>query len=710
MSFSSLQSQNDKNFVIIIKKNHSEGELYSAEILQKWLSTYTLTDIKIQKDDIKLNSKSKYFFIGDTRYSQSILKEGIKNQGFKIDTALNKIFIKANDDRGISNGVVDFLVKDIGFRWYAFDTEPIIPAIIKVKANPRVSNPDFQYREIFSYHGIRPSINFYQKLNPTTKSNSIPKEVGGNDYFAGGWRAHTFKKLIPSELYFQNNPEFFAYDSDKKKRISNGQLCLTNTDVQKVSLQNLLKHLDSDPSQKFVSISQNDGRGYFCSCEKCEQINNIEQSKSGTLLRYLNFLSNGIKNKYPNVFIHTLAYQETFKAPLETKAASNILIQIATDKHNWKNPHLPIESNPDFLNDFEAWNSVSNNLSVWDYGAEFAGKTFDIIPNISSIAENIRTYHRMNIENVYLQVMHNTANTSDVELKTWIWSNLLWDSSMDELELLKDYVINNFSNSSKEILEYYKKIYFYKESFDETGFTLKKDVYRELLEKLLEIESVSQHEPTKKKVQKILFHHLFHGLNKKIDPTNNQLYLDELKRFANELNMLDNLKENQFNLENFSNALMSSISSEQSKDYWNVTEDKFKLFQQKKFVSSNPSVVKYPSSLSRYAIEIPHGNNSWKVQLKLDNHSAFQMLEMEYFNLKVNISSNKDSQYPIRVGIYNNVTKKFIAVKKVNVTSKNQEIVFDNILKSSDLILYFQTDEKNGVDFKSYIYNVKLYK
>ena len=87
--------------------------------------------------------------------------------------------------------------------------------------------------------------------------------------------------LIPNAIY--------VFIELRKKRISNGQLCLTNTDVQKVSLQNLLKHLDRDPSQKFVSISQNDGRGYFCSCEKCEQINNIEQSKSGTLLRYLNF-------------------------------------------------------------------------------------------------------------------------------------------------------------------------------------------------------------------------------------------------------------------------------------------------------------------------------------------------------------------------------------------------------------------------------------
>ena len=48
----------------------------------------------------------------------------------------------------------------------------------------------------------------------------------------------------------------------------------------------------------------------------------------GPLLDFVNFLADGIKDKYPEVYIDTLAYQYTQKAPKTIRPRDNVIVRL----------------------------------------------------------------------------------------------------------------------------------------------------------------------------------------------------------------------------------------------------------------------------------------------------------------------------------------------------------------------------------------------
>lgn len=105
--------------------------------------------------------------------------------------------------------------------------------------------------------------------------------------------------MVPPFLY-DTHPEYFSEINGKRiapvGKEGGTQLCLTNPDVLKLSVEKLRKEMSkpvtgmpvwADSTATYWSISQMDGNGN-CTCDECKRLDKYDGSPSGSILSYVN--------------------------------------------------------------------------------------------------------------------------------------------------------------------------------------------------------------------------------------------------------------------------------------------------------------------------------------------------------------------------------------------------------------------------------------
>ncbi len=101
--------------------------------------------------------------------------------------------------------------------------------------------------------------------------------------------------MLPPSKYFGEHPKWYS-EIDGKRTTERAQLCLTNEEMRAELVRVARERLRSDPSAKFISISQNDWHGR-CQCEKCLAIEQEEGASSGPLLRFVNRVAEDLEQE-----------------------------------------------------------------------------------------------------------------------------------------------------------------------------------------------------------------------------------------------------------------------------------------------------------------------------------------------------------------------------------------------------------------------------
>ena len=107
--------------------------------------------------------------------------------------------------------------------------------------------------------------------------------------------------MLVGELYkyFKQHPEWFALVNGK--RMGQGaQLCLTNPEMRKVFLQNVLAELKKHKDPRFISVTQNDNDNH-CQCANCLAMDKKFGGPSGTMLDFANYIAENLEKDYPNL-------------------------------------------------------------------------------------------------------------------------------------------------------------------------------------------------------------------------------------------------------------------------------------------------------------------------------------------------------------------------------------------------------------------------
>ena len=358
--------------------------------------------------------------------------------------------------RGTLYAVNTFLEDVVGCRWYTADAS-FVPRkrSLSVGALKIRYVPPIQWRAVYYFGAMDEMFAMRQKLNGNASIVTGSQMTQERHQNWGTW-CHTFFSYVSPDKYMSEHPEYFALTGGQRKAT---QLCLTNPDVLKITLERL-KEMETealkqkwppwaDPAVKYWDISQMDTGGN-CACSNCAAIDNREGTPMGSLLTFINQVAEAL----PDKTISTLAYSYTQRPPKTLKPAPNVLIKL-TNISCMRG--LPIENSPFgndewFANDLRNWSAICKNLFVWDYVINFAN-LFGPMPNLQTLQPNVQFLVRNNVRGLFSQGNREIGGEF-CHLRAYLLAKLEWNPDCDINAVMDDFLNGYYGPAGRPIRTY----------------------------------------------------------------------------------------------------------------------------------------------------------------------------------------------------------------------------------------------------------------
>ena len=465
-------------YTIVIPEKASPVEKYAAEELQWFLEQVTGVKLPVASDAAPLPSKA--ILLGETRYSLALLNGGrdgarpsrcggfdpktLGSDGFRLAARPPHLVAYGSAKRGALYAAYEILETYAGCRWYA-SWHSVIPkkGAVCVPANlDDVQTPAFAMRQPYWY-----DINGHRDLAARLRVNGfnctlgdVDEKYGGDTFrFGGGLGScHTFNRLLPPGIYFDEHPEYFSLVKGKRRK-DRTQLCLTNPDVLRIVTSNVLARIRKDPGAKFYGVSQNDWYNY-CECEKCAAIDAEEESHAGTMVRFVNAIAEAVEKEFPDAVIETLAYQYTRKPPKKTRLRHNVVPCLCSIECDFTRPipESPYAENKAFMKDICGWKTQTDQLYLWDYVTEFQNFTLPF-PNVYALKGNLQFFRDNNVKEMFAEGAQLGRHAEFAELKGWLLAKLMWNPELDVKPLIDDFFAGYYGKAAPFIREYFEEMH-----------------------------------------------------------------------------------------------------------------------------------------------------------------------------------------------------------------------------------------------------------
>ncbi len=380
----------------------------------------------------------------------------LPDDGFIIKTRGEDIVIAGKNPRGTVYGVYYFLEKYINFKCFTKDIETFDSVETLVVEDLDICEiPAFEYREMYFRCAFDTDFCVKNRLN--SNMAYIPKEKGGKIKFFNFH--HSFNELVPPEIYFDSNPEYFSLVNGKRLR-EKTQLCLTNEGVFNVARDTLRRWIKENPDCKVFSVAQNDW-DHYCTCPECKKLDDQYGTPAASMITFVNRLAEDIRQDYPDVLLHTFAYQYTTKAPLGLKVADNVIVRLCNIACSWDlSMEQQATDRPDseaaaFIRNIDQWSQLCKHLYIWDYACNFRNYLLPF-PNYRTMPQNLRTYHKNHIAGVLQQGNFAYGETPALaDLECYLGAKLLWNPHQDENKIIDDFIKGVYGEESYPYIKEY---------------------------------------------------------------------------------------------------------------------------------------------------------------------------------------------------------------------------------------------------------------
>ena len=455
-----LASGGKTDYVVLLPAAPTSQDENAAEELVRWLGEMTGAEFRTVREGEAGLTVGKAISVGRTELLEESklpgASEDLGDEGYAIAVQGENLFLFGGRNRGPIYAVFALLEEDLGCRWYARETSTI-PQISELKFRPVLRSfvPVLQIRDPFYWDAFHETWSLRNRTNAPRAG--VREQWGGHVNYPSGWFVHTFDALVSPAEYFEEHPEYFSeIDGKRIHHIGGhrpGQLCLTNPDVLRISIDRVLEVLKNNPNAEIISVSENDGRAGYCRCENCEAINKAEGSPAGTLIKFVNAVADAVAREYPDVKVGTLAYGTSFMPPKTIRPRDNVVVRLCTDMHAWGNPFLFVTETEKFQAALKGWAEMGARISIWDYTIDF-GAYMNPWPNMPVVAENMRTYIAHNAVGIMLQGAYQSPGGDRAPMRSWVWAKQLWDASLDTRALIRDFNYGYYGSAAVPLQEY----------------------------------------------------------------------------------------------------------------------------------------------------------------------------------------------------------------------------------------------------------------
>lgn len=371
-------------------------------------------------------------------------------EGFAVQKKGYDLVIYGGRDRGTMFGVYRFLNKYLGVRWYTPDFTKV-PSMRKYllsqvffSEEPRIK---YRYTDFFCSQDIP-----WLAHNTMNTMRDVKNNVYGMEIRY--WGVHSLGKFIPSSKLYKTHPEYFALR--KGQRLDSGQPCLSNPEVFRIVINELLSVIEKYPYYLVYDVSQLDNERY-CTCASCTKLEKIYGGHSGIMIWFVNQVAREVKKKYPDKNIGTFAYQYTRHAPTNIKPEDNVVVRLCDIECCFVHPLSDNcnEHNAAFMKDLEEWSKLTKNIYIWDYIVNYSNYMTPF-PNIQVLGPNLKTFAEYGAIEVFEEAQSGSLGNAFEEMKCWVLAQLMWNPDLDVDKLVSEFVYDYYGSSAKDILEYYK--------------------------------------------------------------------------------------------------------------------------------------------------------------------------------------------------------------------------------------------------------------
>jgi hypothetical protein len=365
--------------------------------------------------------------------------------GYTIESHGRMITIMGASPRGTLYGVYDFIERALGVRWFMpteLGEDILEKQTIEVPELSVVKNPAFPIVSGFTWAGSPGAAEWEQRMRA---------RIGKRDSFGHNWyNIHRYSKET-----FAKNPEMFAMVGGR--RGSSTQLCTSNPEVVKVTVETARRYFQANPESPLFSISPNDGNGW-CECDRCRKIDALygitDESLADRFVHYANEVLVELEKTNPGKQVGILAYVDHTVPPKKAKPRADYATLLThmpwafCHVHSIDDPSCP--SNREYLRYLKGWMALTKHVGVYDYYGHFFA--FTPWPIVHSIRRDIPLFHSLGVERFTSETQQNWANQG---LNFYVAVRLANDPKVDVDALLAEYFTRFYGKAAAPMRRYF---------------------------------------------------------------------------------------------------------------------------------------------------------------------------------------------------------------------------------------------------------------
>lgn len=448
-----IAENGESNFHIVAHQYSDETIRFAASELQKYLLKATNAAIPYFSDRCPMRGPE--IRIGADVRDETNAESGVDDEGFFIRGNGEHITITGKTSRGVLYGVYRFLEIFCNFRCFTKDIETIDSfEKLEIELDEIREEPSFEFRDAYFRNAFDGGFAAKNRLN--SGLCDLSKAKGGRVKWFNFH--HSFCDLVPENVYFEDHPEYFSEVNGERVRAS--QLCLTNPQVLKIAENTLRGWIKNNPECTVFSVAQNDNK-LRCTCSECTAVEEEEGSPAGPIIRFVNKLADSIRKDYPQVLLHTFAYQYSLPAPKNAVARDNVIVRLCSIDCRYDKPfedlakENPSGSEAEFVNALCDWKTHAKHLYVWDYAVNFENYLQPFL-HFHTLAENIRFLKRTGVKGLLEQgnFAYGGGASCD-DLKSFIISRLLWNPETDIDDEMARFFIGVYGKNAGKYMKDY---------------------------------------------------------------------------------------------------------------------------------------------------------------------------------------------------------------------------------------------------------------
>ena len=478
-SFADLVLSQDgrSDYTVVVGDNISDADRFLLADFTNLLSRALGRSVVVA--DFSNRPKDKRIFLG-------MLPEGIAslgNQEHLVMTKGSDLYISGGGVNGTRYAAYDFLVNDLGYRFFDARGGMRVPDArnFKMPQTNRRRCHDFEDRAISCvcrYTGPESVLFLYRHGMNAQSLEGVAKRyrIGPiRSDFCTPWPSDaSLMEYLPRNAEISNidwikktcgdmekvHPEYFTLD-DKGRRVFGHQRCLSNPDCRKLLKERYFRRLEELKRPSYVDLSAGDTPGRFCNCPGCLALESKYGSNAGPLIDVFLEFAPEVARLYPRHCLMTLAYrkEQTQHPPRNVeRMPDNFVARFAPIdddfSKDWTHP-----SNVETLDDLKRWCQMCRKVLMWYYPNPYGGDITPPLGNIERLANDIRIMKEAGTTGVTFE--HNVGvatMTGFTELQSYVMLRLFDDVTLDWRELVDEFLDYEYGAASDGVKKYLAKL------------------------------------------------------------------------------------------------------------------------------------------------------------------------------------------------------------------------------------------------------------